>query len=75
MLAKNTMLKSSINVILERGTLRIVPKHAQRIFCFFSKLSITPKLENPIMTIVAREVAFGNQEPKYKMPKLSSKKG
>ena len=61
--------------MLDNGTFKIVPKHAQRKFCFFSKLFITPKLENPIIIMVNHCVVNGNQKPTYKIPKPNSKNG
>lgn len=69
-MAKITIVRSSISVMLERGTLSIVPKQAQESFCFFSKLLITPTLEKPISRMVNTSVLIGSQFVKYKMPKL-----
>ena len=73
--ANKTINKSSTKVIMESGTLSIVPKQAQVSFCFLIRLLITPILEKPIIMIVRKRVVFGNQLPIYKIPNPNSKNG
>ena len=51
--AITTIAKSSTSVIDVIGRLRVVPRQAQRIFCFFKIACNTPSELNPIKMIAA----------------------